>query len=78
MQLRCLPYYKGFIKFLYINQVYCNSTQAQEFSSGEGGPKAQLTGKSSDSVNLVLNLFSRGGPMVYFKKNYNFPRFHGG
>ena len=34
----------------------------------------------SDSLNLpfVLVLFYRGGPMVYFKENYNFSRFQRG
>ena len=27
---------------------------------------------------LVLNLFYIGGPIVYFKENYYFPRFQGG
>ena len=41
----------------------------QEFFLGE---------KSSDKFFLVLILLYRGGPMVYFKEKYNFPRFQVG
>ena len=41
----------------------------QEFFLGE---------KSSDKFFLVLIFLYRGGPMVYFKEKYNFPRFQVG
>ena len=42
---------------------------------GEGG-QGQIDRKKSD-VNSP-QLFYRGGPMVYFKEDYDFPRFQGG
>ena len=47
--------------------------------SGGGGVQAQLTEKTSEVFfipQLILQ-FYRGGPMVYFKENYNFLRFQG-
>ena len=53
----------------------------QEFSSGVGGPGPSVI-KIPDNVFIVLflvvlPLFYRM-PMVYFKENYNFPRFQRG
>ena len=44
------------------------------------GVQARLPENSSDAFFffLVLNLFYSGLFMVYFKENYNFPRFRGG
>ena len=45
----------------------------------QGGEGEGVTEKSFDnaffSLFFVSNLFDRGGPMVYFKEYYNFPRF---
>ena len=53
----------------------------QEFSSGEGGGPGPSVIKIPDVFLVlflvVLHLFYRM-PMVYFKENYNFPRFQRG
>ena len=62
--------------------IHTMHARIQDFLSGGGGGggggvQDQLTEKYSDRYFLVLHLAYRGGPLVYFKENYNFPMYQG-
>ena len=74
-------FFNSFI-FFFIYRI-CRSISCADTGIFARGVQARLPKNSSDvvvffSVFLGLNLFYSGLSMVYFRENYNFPRFQRG